>query len=87
MKWDDDIHNYYEKLVLEHIEALELERTHSNEFIADLCCLVLNKLPARYIRHEVDMEFYLSSSEREEMQKRVEEAIDATLQQLGDQNE
>lgn len=86
MKWDDDIHNYYERLVLEHIEALELDRIHSNEFIADLCCLVLNKLPARYIRHEVDMEFYLSSKERREMQVRVEEAIAATLQQLKDQN-
>ncbi|MGX5913571.1 late competence development ComFB family protein [Aliidiomarina sp. Khilg15.8] len=86
MKWDDDIHNYYERLVLEHIEALELDRLHSNEFIADLCCLVLNKLPARYIRHEVDMEFYLSRKERQEMQTRVEEAIAATLQELRDKN-
>ena len=84
MKWDDDIHNYYEKLVVEHIEALELEARKSADFLADLSCLVLNQLPARYIRHEVDMEFYLDAEERDAMQDQVEIAITKALTELED---
>lgn len=82
MKWDDDIHNYYEKLVVEHIEALELESHHDSSFLADLSCLVLNQLPARYIRHEVDMEFYLDGDDRKKMSIQVEEAIARALEEL-----
>ena len=41
MKLDDDIHNYYEHLILERIEHLGLEKTKSTDYIADLCCLAL----------------------------------------------
>lgn len=82
MKWDDDIHNYYEKLVVEHIDALELASHHNSSFLADLCCMVLNRLPARYIRHEVDMEFYLTDDEREQMQTRVEKAVAEGYEEL-----
>ncbi|RUO28952.1 competence protein ComFB [Aliidiomarina sedimenti] len=82
MKWDDDIHNYYEKLVVEHIDALELDKRHDSSFLADLCCMVLNQLPSRYIRHEVDMEFYLSDQERQDMQNKVERAIEREYGEL-----
>lgn len=85
MKWDDDIHNYYEKLVVEHIDALELETRKSADFLADLSCLVLNQLPARYIRHEVDMEFYLDAETRDAMQDQVEMAITKALTELEDE--
>lgn len=76
MKLDDDIHNYYEHLVLERIEQLNLPRTKSADYIADLCCLALNKVPPRYIRYEVDMAFFLPQLERIQMEQEVEEAID-----------
>lgn len=76
MKLDDDIHNYYEHLVLERIEQLKLVNSKSPDYIADLCCLALNKVPPRYIRYEVDMAFFLPQLERIAMEKEVEEAID-----------
>ncbi|MDO6428001.1 MULTISPECIES: late competence development ComFB family protein [Thalassotalea] len=80
MKIADDIHNYYEKLVVQHFAALKLEETHDADFIADLTCVVLNQLPCRYIRHEVDMAFYLPASERFEMESKVKVAVSKALE-------
>ena len=69
----ESIHNYYEHLVIEYlIERLapELNITDS-DLLADIACLALNNLPTRYIRHDVDMAFFLTTSERERMQERV----------------
>ncbi|AAV82694.1 late competence development ComFB family protein [Idiomarina sp. M1R2S28] len=82
MKFDDDIHNYYERLVADRIEELELEKQHSQEFLADLSCLVLNQLPPRYIRHEVDMAFFLPPSKRLDMEMQVHKAIAEALEFL-----
>ncbi|MBO9491497.1 late competence development ComFB family protein [Endozoicomonas sp. G2_1] len=80
MKISDDIHNYYEKLVMQHFIKLKLDSRYDNDFIADLTCVVLNQLPARYIRHEVDMAFYLPASERFEMETKVQEAVAKALE-------
>lgn len=79
MKISDDIHNYYEKLVLQHFSTLKIEENYDTDFIADLTCVVLNQLPTRYIRHEVDMAFYLPASERFEMESKVKNAIEKAL--------
>lgn len=75
MKLDDDIHNYYEHLVLEEIKALGFYQSQTADFIADLTCLVLNQLPPRYIRYEVDMAFFLPISERTQMEMNVSHAV------------
>lgn len=75
MKLDDDIHNYYERLVLDHVIELGLDQEKDAEYLADLCCISLNLLPPRYIRYEVDMAFYLPQSERFEMVMKVKEAV------------
>lgn len=80
MKISDDIHNYYEKLVLQQFTTLKLEEKYDADFIADLTCVVLNQLPTRYIRHEVDMAFYLPASERFEMESKVNEAVSKALE-------
>jgi hypothetical protein len=80
MKISDDIHNYYENLVSQHFSSLKLEEKYDNEFIADLICVVLNQLPTRYIRHEVDMAFYLPASERFEMENNVKVAVAKALE-------
>ena len=80
MKLSDDIHNYYEKLVLQHFTQLKLTDAYDADFIADLTCVVLNQLPARYIRHEVDMAFYLPASERFEMESKVKVAVSKALE-------
>lgn len=86
MKISDDIHNYYEKLVSQHFTDLKLEDKYSTEFIDDLVCVVLNQLPTRYIRHEVDMAFYLSASERFEMVNSVQLAVSKSLEFMKDHN-
>jgi hypothetical protein len=75
MKLDDDIHNYYEHLILERIEKLNLNKTKSPDYIADLSCLALNQVPPRYIRFEVDMAFYLPQNERQQMEMNVINAV------------
>jgi len=80
MKISDDIHNYYENLVVEHFDELKVEENYDSDFVADLTCIVLNQLPTRYIRHEVDMAFYLPASERFEMESKVKVAVNKALE-------
>ena len=75
MKLDNDIHNYYEKLLLDHLSELRIADQYDAEYLADLCCIVLNQLPPKYIRYEVDMAFYLPQTERFEMLMKVREAV------------
>ncbi|AZZ97603.1 MULTISPECIES: late competence development ComFB family protein [Pseudoalteromonas] len=82
MKLHDDLHNYYEKIVLENIEERGLDHKYDEDVMADLCCTALNRLPARYIRYDVDMEFYLPTDERTEMEAKVKEAVDYALAQI-----
>lgn len=80
MKISDDIHNYYEKLVMQHFALSKFSEKYDEDFIADLICVVLNQLPTRYIRHEVDMAFYLPASERFEMEMKVKNAVDKAIE-------
>lgn len=82
MKLDADIFNYYERLVLEHITELGLEKIKDNNYLADLTCLALNQLSPRYIRYEVGMAFYLPNSERQQMRMNVLNAIQAGVEFL-----
>ena len=77
-----DIHNFYEHLVVEHLEENNLEEQFDPELIADICCLALTQLPARYIRHDIDMAFYLGRAEREKMRLEVDNAIDLAIAYL-----
>jgi len=71
----DDIHNYYEHLVLDILDEMDFIQEKTDDYIADISCLVLNKLPPKYIRYQVDLMFYLPESERLEMEKKVVQAI------------
>lgn len=82
MKLDLDIHNYYEHLVMEYLNSHKEFDNYDVEFIGDLCCLALSHLPARYIRHEIDMAFYLSGQQRTDMATEVQQAIDQSYQYL-----
>jgi hypothetical protein len=86
MKLDDDIHNYYEHLVLDRIESLGVNAGRDSDYIADLCCLALNQLPPRYIRYEVDMSFYLPQNERHEMELNVSEAVSKAIKFLDEKS-
>tara|TARA_R110002072_G_scaffold7773_7_gene41616 strand:+ start:29768 stop:30073 length:306 start_codon:yes stop_codon:yes gene_type:complete len=76
----ESVENWYEKIVFEKIRQMALEdsgtkRQFDASLWADVACLSLNHLPPRYVRHSVDMTFYLSPHEQLEMDKRVDKAI------------
>jgi|TARA_B110000014_G_C19934949_1_gene483711 hypothetical protein len=82
MTISEDIHNYNEKLVLEYFVEKDLSSHYSDDFIDDLFCIVLNKLTPRYIRHDVDMIFYMPSQERENLSQDITRATEQALQKL-----
>lgn len=73
------IHNYYEQLVRDTI-LNENERAHTDsDFLADVSCVALNHLPPRYIRHDVDMNFFMSPIEIDETQEKVKKAVNNAI--------
>lgn len=71
----DSIHNYYERAVLEQLLRSSERAQIDPEFLADTACVALNRLPPRYVRYDVDMTFFLSPMEMEEMTNKVAAAV------------
>lgn len=69
------VHNYYERLVTEAILKQDPRASSDFDYMDDVSCVALNHLPPRYIRHDVDMSFYLSPVELEEINKKVTKAV------------
>lgn len=82
MKLDDDIHNYYEHLVTDYIDKTGLDKKKDSDYLADLSCIVLNQLPPRYIRFQVDMAFYMPAHDRLEMEMKVKESVERAISYL-----
>lgn len=73
----EQIHNYYEHLVLD--EVVRRARNLPNataDMVADMACVALNRLPARYVRHDVDLVFYLTETERHQSDAALLAALD-----------
>jgi len=68
------INNYYEQLVFKHITNAITDPIDDN-FLEDVACVALNHLPAKYVRHEVDMAFYMTSEERTKIDASVTIAV------------
>lgn len=75
MSISDQIQNYYENKVVDAINRIAQPKGYSQEQLTDLACLALNNLPTRYYRHEVDLAFYMSALEHEEIDGKVEKAV------------
>lgn len=71
----DSVHNYYEQVVIEQILRSNARANDDPEFLADVACVALNHLPPRYVRHDVDMTFFLSPQDMDEMVDRVVKAV------------
>jgi hypothetical protein len=73
----DLIHNHHERAVLAEVQRVANERGGPADarLLADICCVALNHLPPRYIRHDVDFLFYLTDDERRQNQMLVERAV------------
>lgn len=71
----DSIHNYYEALVLQYAQNTEERCRDDSDFLADVACVALNHLPPRYIRHDVDLTFFLSPAEMQEIEDKVAKVV------------
>ncbi len=72
----EQIPNYYERLVFEEVMSRSAKFEHfSMDMLADVACVALNRLPARYVRHDVDLMFYLTEKERHSIELSLEEAL------------
>lgn len=72
-----NIQNYYERLVTDEIRN-HVKHEGSNvdsDYLSDVACEALNRLPARYIRHEVDMAFYMTQEELLNTSNEVKHAV------------
>lgn len=72
----EQVHNYYERLVFEEVAArAEANPDFSSDMLCDVACVALNRLPARYVRHDVDLMFYLTEKERHTIDKSLDEVL------------
>ena len=70
------LRNYYEHPVVDAVMAVAHQYPALDEdLLPDVACVALNRLPTRYIRHQVDLAFYLTEKERAENEKLVNEAV------------
>jgi len=73
----EQVHNYYERLVSEEIvRRSEQHEDFTTDMLADVACVALNRLPARYVRHDVDLMFYLTEHERYAIELSMAAAMD-----------
>lgn len=74
----DTIRNHLERAVFDAVTAQADRMPHLREqgLTADIACVALNRLPPRYIRHEVDLAFYMTEKERQQTQAAVDEAVE-----------
>ena len=72
----ESLRNYYERQVFESVLAHAATYPLLNEEqLPDVACVALNRLPPRYIRHEVDLAFYLTEKERQDNERLVDESV------------
>ncbi len=74
----ESVHNYYENLVFIEIRKILKKRkinVDDNDYPEDIACVALNRLPTRYVRHHVDLAFYLTVEEHEMINDSVKTAV------------
>lgn len=83
------LYNYYEHLVFSYISEKLVTKypERDEEFFLDVACYSLTRLPSRYIRHEIDMIYYLAPGERTEMENRVSSTIDSAAEFINERRE
>jgi hypothetical protein len=81
----EQVHNYYERLVFEEVARRSVNYSaFTSDMLADVACVALNRLPARYVRHDVDLMFYLTEQERQAIELSMEEALQHAFRLVGE---
>ncbi|GAB6043494.1 late competence development ComFB family protein [Endothiovibrio diazotrophicus] len=73
----DAVQNFFEPLVYERIGSMMARRSEAldDDFLEDVACVALNRLPSRYVRFRVDAAFYMTTEERNAIDRQVDEAV------------
>jgi len=72
----EQVHNYYERLVFEEVAVrAEDHPEFTVDMLCDVACVALNRMPARYVRHDVDLMFYLTEKERQAISLSLDEVL------------
>lgn len=71
----ESVHNYYERPIFNHIQENYYDSDLTENQLADMACIALNRIPPRYIRYDIDMSFYMSGAEHLEIEDRVKKAV------------
>ncbi len=70
------IHNYYEQQVVNLVSDLAAHYPLlSEDHHPDVACVALNRLPPRYIRHQVDLAFHMTERERQDSEQLIRDAV------------
>jgi hypothetical protein len=70
------VHNHYERPVFEAVNTAAPNYPFVGpDLLPDVACVALNRLGARYIRHTVDLAFYLTEKERQQSEQSIHEAV------------
>jgi hypothetical protein len=72
------VHNHHEQSVFEAVARRAPQHpglAGDPQLLADVACVALSRLPARYIRHEVDFSFYLTERERTDNETAIDDAV------------
>ncbi len=80
------VHNYNDRLVYDQISRSITAEQENTNFIADVACVTLNRLPPRYVRHDVDMTFYLSPVELQNILNNIEKEVLAAIKFVDSRN-
>jgi hypothetical protein len=75
----ESVHNFLEQEVFREVTDRVPsfpEFAGNIELLADVACLALNRLPPRYIRNSVDMQFFMSNEARGKLNAAVGNAVD-----------
>lgn len=78
----DNIHNYYETLVTTRLnDMIQADFIETDpQFLEDVACVALNHLPSRYVKHDIDMIYYMTMDERERIDYEVHKAVSAAIE-------
>jgi hypothetical protein len=71
----DSVHNYYERLVFNEIKDNYTRKGLDGEALTDMACLALNEIRPRYIRHDIDMSFFMTPEEHRQVEEQVQMAV------------
>lgn len=73
------VHNVNEKSVYQAVSLMSDKYpgvSASEDLLADVACVALNKIAPRYVRHDVDLAFFQTAKEHLALERAICEAVD-----------